>query len=133
MPPECKLCTYRKRENGYSISKIHGFLNDVINRNPEYIYTNSHFTLQRAVDLVARDVINEVNVENNAYYKESFLKNVREPNYIGSTECFVDGHYTQEHEKKASIIFCHAMMRELNCFLQAGGQNLFSAEDIVNF
>jgi hypothetical protein len=104
----------------------------VINRNPEYIPIA---TLPCSVlwTWIARDVINEVNVENNAYYKESFLKNVREPNYIGSTECFVDGHHTQEHEKKASIIFCHAMMRELNCFLQAGGQNLFSAEDIVNF
>jgi thiaminase len=75
--------------------------------------------------------IDQVNRKNNVYYKEWFLENRPTPYNPSSTERFVDVNYTQlEHKEKALIIYCQALMRELNNFLEMRGEELISLKEI---
>ena len=78
---------------------------------------------------MAGNLIGKVDPQNP--YKQWFVMNVREPGQQGTTELFVDKHFTKEDEAKALHIFCVGLIMEANFFREAGGEELFISPDEI--
>lgn len=75
---------------------------------------------------MAGSLIGGVDKMNNPYYREWFLKNLRQPDKRSSTEVFVDGKFTMKDEKESLRILHMGMIKEVNCFREATGENLLT-------
>lgn len=82
---------------------------------------------------MARQLIKSV--EKTSPYGDWFEENIRQPEYQGSLEKFVDKHFTHFNPidlegEKAGRIFCEGMLNELNFFREACGESLYSLDEV---
>ena len=113
---------------GPAVQAYMGYQQVVVKQHPRYLPV-AMLPCTMLWPWMAGSLIGTVD-EQNPYYADWFVQNIRQPGTQSSTEKFVDQNEAKFDESIALEIFCEGMMNELNFFREACDEAPLKLSDI---